>query len=136
MVGPEILRRIRACLGALVGGSGHLAAFEPAAIEVTEVRELGDGLTEFHWTATGHVESEHAHEPFELDVPAEPAAVELGGGDALDELPLAPEVPLAAERKSGWIVLDDRLALVRDAHGRVRFHPPCADPELPAAGRG
>jgi hypothetical protein len=95
----KVLQKVQACMGSLVGGSGHLASYEilPDTFNITRIEELQGGLKKYSFEAKGYRESEFA---------------------VYDDVH-----PPEAKHISDSIVLDKNLELARDERGRVMLEP-------------
>ena len=102
----KVFRRVQSCMNALVGGSGHLAAFYliEESFRITKTKEVGGKGIQYHFTALAYRESEFT--------------------EYTDDY--KPET----ERLSGSIVLDGDFNYVRNEKGEIMLAPwKCLDPE-------
>ncbi len=125
----KVFLQAAGCMENLVGGSGHLASYhlDEATFTITSVRDLGDGLTEYGFSAEASLETEFS-EVAEEAPPPDPAPTDSPAAEARpgDPLMVEPEVwdMVAADQRekvSATLVLDADLRLALDEQGRVRL---------------
>jgi len=112
----EVFLQAAGCMENLVGGSGHLTSYhlDAESFVITAARPLGDGLTEFAFSALATAESEFMDAAEEPPV-GEPADAEMEPAGAVAAVPAGPV------RVSAAIVLDEAGNLALDDDGNVRL---------------
>ena len=95
----RVLKKVRLCMGSLVGGSGHMASFGivPDTFHITAIEQMEGGMRRYRFTAEAYYESEFTE--YTEDYTPETQSL------------------------SGSIVLDRAYNLVRDQSGRVMLEP-------------
>ena len=102
----RVFQKVSACLGSLVGSSGHMATYSVSmdSFRIVATEQLADGLRRHEFAAEALYESE-------FTVYSEDHQPEF-------------------QKITGHIVLDRDYNLTRDEKGSVRFGPwNCIDPE-------